>query len=54
MSAHLDGPPHPVAVIQEAVVPLHELVLLAESAQGQQALQALVEVAKNGGEGQAV
>ena len=36
------------------MVALRELVLLAEGPQGEQPLQALIEVAKNGGQSQAV
>lgn len=50
----LDGPPTAVALVQQGVVALRELVLLPEGTQGEQALQALIEVAEDRGQGQAV
>ena len=48
---NLDWPPAAVALVQEGVVARCELVLLPEGTQGEQALQALIEVAKDGGQG---
>lgn len=45
---NLDGPPTPVALVQQRLVALGELVLLPEGPQGEQPLQALIEVAKDG------
>lgn len=50
----LDGPPAAVALVQEGVVASGELILLPEGAKGEQTLQALIEVAKDGGQGQTV
>lgn len=46
---HLDWPPTSVALIKQGLIASRELILLAEGPQREQALQTLIEVAKNGG-----
>lgn len=50
----LDGPPAAVALVQESMVARCELLLLSKRTQSEQALQALIEVAEDGGQGQTV
>ena len=45
---NLYGPPAAVALVQQSLIALCELVLLPEGAQREQPLQALIEIAKDG------